>query len=80
MGTLNRIQGFLKSKIDEAKSVFTFTTHKAKLKVEEFTIPTFSSSRSSKDALSRRLRNYRQFRRHKNRISAMSRKINWGIK
>jgi hypothetical protein len=74
MGTLNRIQGFLKSKIDAAK-----TTHKAKLKVEEFTIPTFSSSRSSKDALSRRLRNYRQFRRHKNHISAMSRKINWGI-
>ncbi len=78
MGTLNRIQGFLKSKIDAAKSVFKFTTHKAKLKVEESTIPTFSS-RSSKDALSRRLRNYRQFRRHKNHISAMSRKINWGI-
>lgn len=79
MGTLNRIQGFLKSKIDAAKSVFKFTTHKAKLKVEEFTLPIPHRSHS-KEALSRRLRNYRQFRRHKNRISAMSRKINWGIK
>ena len=63
----------------KAKQIFNTQTTRLTKTVEEFTI-TIPHSKSSKPCLSRRERNYKTFRKHRNQIAAMSRKINYGIK
>jgi hypothetical protein len=74
-----KVKALAQGLIQKAKTLYTTQATKVKEKVEIFTIPTSTSSRSSKQAISRRERNYKAFRKHKNKIAWISRKINYGI-